>query len=155
MELALYFTIAWLVVAYLVTAIQKKEIIRSIIVYCIYVILTGSVFSIISLNLNFIKLTDDKTKFLSFVLFRDIIMPFATLIFVNFFYRVKAHGRIAAFIIFTLVFLIFDSINLEFQIYTYIKWSSVIASIFNTLYALIALLIGRCVDIIKLRGEYK
>jgi hypothetical protein len=157
MELVYYVITAWLVVTYLITSIQKEEVLRSIIVYCIYIILTGSIFSVLGLNLNFIQLPDDKTKFLSFLIFRDITMPFLTLVFVNSFYRLKAYKKILPFILLVLVFFIFDFINLKLQIYSYIKWSSVLALLFNTLHALIALIIGRCVDIIKLRGgsEYK
>lgn len=155
MELVLYATIAWLVVAYLVTTIQKKEVVRSIIVYCIYIILTGSALSLLSLNLQAIYLTTDKTKFLSFLIQRDITMPFLTLIFVNTFYRLKGYRRIVPVVLLVLLISIFEYTNLNLMIYSYIKWNFGLALLFQTLYAFIALIIGRCVDIIKLRGEYK
>lgn len=123
MELILYILFTWLIVTYLITSIHKCEIIRSIIVYFILLILEANIFTIISLNLNLLKISKDSTKFISHLLYRDIIFPFLGLIFINIFYRINGYKKITPIILLILLNILIEFVNIKLQIYSYIEWS--------------------------------
>jgi len=155
MVLVLYTTLSWLVVTYLITTIHKKEILRSIIVYFVFSMLNVSIFTIISLNLQLIEITKDKTKFLSLLLNRNIIMPFLILIFINSFYRLTKNKKIISIILLMIPITLLEFLNIKLQIYLYVKWNFGLTILFNTLFVLITLIISQCINVIQMRCECK
>jgi len=155
MVLVLYTTISWLVGTYLITTIQKKEILRSIIIYFVFSMLSVSIFTVISLNLQLIEITKDKTKFLSLLLNRNIIMPFLILIFINSFYRLTKNKKIISIILLMISITLLEFINIKLQIYLYVKWNFGLTILFNTLFVLITLIISQCINVIQMRSECK
>lgn len=155
MELVLYAIISWLVITYLFTTIQKIEVIRSIIMYSIVAILTVSSFTIISLNLKLIYITEDRTKFLSLLMSRNIIIPFLIIIFVNLFYRLTSYKKIVPIISLILLITLLEFINLKLQIYSYVQWNFALTFLINSLFVLTALILSKCINIIQLRSEHK
>jgi hypothetical protein len=155
-ELVLYSIISWLVATYLITTIQKKEVVRSIIIYFIFTLLTVSSFSIIGFNLQLVQVTKDRTKFLSLLMDRNIIMPFLILIFINSFYRItKYNKKIIAIIVLLLLDTLLEFIKLKLQIYSYVNWNLGLMFLFHLLFVLITLSIGKYINYIQIRCEYK
>lgn len=155
MDLVLYTIISWLVVTYLVTTIQKKEVVRSIIVYSIYILLSVCSFTAISLNLRLISETKDVTKFLSLMINRNITVPSLVVIFINLFYRLTSYKKIIPIILLLLMLTLSELINLKFQIYSYTKWSFALTFIMNTLFVLVTLVVSKHINAIESRSEHK
>lgn len=153
MELVLYTIIAWLVTSFLITNIQKSEVVRSIIIYFFFTMLIVSTFTIISLNLKLINLTKDKTKFLSLLINRNIIMPFLILIFINFFYKLNTHKKIISIILLMLSITLLEFINLKLQLYSYVKWNFGLTFLINIFFILIILIISKWINFIQMRSE--
>lgn len=155
MELAFYLSMSWLVITYLVAATHKKEVIRSILVYFIFSMLTVSTFTIVSLNLQLIHVTQDKTKFLSLLINRNVIVPILVIIFTNIFYRMTGYKKIMPVVLLLTIVMLLEFINLKFQIYSYTGWSLALTFITDIFFISVAFIAGKCVNIIQLRSEYK
>ena len=153
MELTLYTTISWLVATYLITTIQKKEVIRSIIIYFIFTIITVSIFTIISLNLQLIYVTKEKTKFISLLINRNIIMPFLILIFINWYYRLTSYTKIIPIILLLSIMTLLELINLKLQIYSYVNWNFGLTFLINAFFVLATLIISKGINVIELKSE--
>lgn len=155
MELVLYTIIAWLVAVYLFTSIRKNEVIRSFIIYFIFSILTVSGFTIITLNLHLIDQTTDKSKFLSLLINRNIIIPFMVLISINYFYRLTKYKNIIPVILLIILITLIEYINLKLQIYSYVKWNFGLSFLAYILFVSIALFISKCINVIQLRSVHE
>jgi hypothetical protein len=132
---------------------QKNEIIRSIIIYFIFSILTVSSFTILSLNFDLIHITQEKTKFLSLLLGRNIIMPFLIIIFINFFYRYTALKSFISVVVLLILISLLEFLNLRLLIFSFVKWNFVFTCLLDYIFILIILIISKCINVIQKWSE--
>lgn len=155
MELVIYFVSAWLSAAYLVTTIHKDEIVRSIVLYFVFTMLTMCSFTFIYLNLRYIDINGNIIKFLAIAMCRFITTPFLTLIFINSYYRLITYKKIGSIILLISLTTLLEYLNLKLQVISYIRWSFGYTFLFTVLSSLAALIINKGIIVIQLRGDYK
>ena len=110
MALALFVFIAWVIISvylFVPKGLSKEE---NILLFFFFTIITINIFTILDLNLELIQHSDKSDMFISFWIYRNIIIPLSLIIFVNFVDIFKS--KMARIILTMFVFLILYLINL-------------------------------------------
>ncbi|MCT8975241.1 hypothetical protein N4T77_01380 [Clostridium sp. CX1] len=153
MVLVLYITVSWLVITYYITGTEKHEVIKGIIICMILVIVEVNIIFSISLNMELIKLTEDKIKFLALCLYVCAITPFLIIIFIDKFNTADTHLKKAVLTILLIALTaILEAINIELRLYTYAKWSYLFSILLNSFYILISLVLNKGLGTLEKRG---
>lgn len=155
MELVYYIIASWLIAAYLTTHIQKNEIIRSIIVYFVFTMLSVCLFTLIGLNYGLLHFSEDTSKYSSLLLSRNIIIPGLALILINSYHKLATYMKNIQIFILIMLTAFGEFINLRLQLNTYQ------GRVFNLVVAIyafsvfIALFFSKFIIAIQLRGDRK
>ncbi|MGG7621670.1 hypothetical protein [Bacillus coreaensis] len=131
----------------LVFYFQKKTFtfLHNSIQYMLLTIITTNVITLLSLNLSWIKPSDNPLVFPAILLYRDVNIPLLVLILINGFYSTKLLRIKASYLFISFLGLIaMDVLLTTCKILEYTKWNLFFAAVTNVGYLLIGLLIGKC-----------
>lgn len=120
MELMLMCIIAWLTVAVFTFLPRKMSIAANILTYMMLAVVDINKISFLAFNFQYIEISSDTIRFISFLVYRDIIFSFLLLIAVNIWFAYK--HKIVRFIsvVCTLVLIyILREILAYFSIFSY------------------------------------
>jgi len=143
--IGLPFTLVLALTLALVFYFQTKpfSFLQNSILYMVLTIITTNVITILSLNLKWIRPTDNPFLFPALLLYRDVIIPLLVLIFINGFHGNKVLWiRASYFLICFIGLLAMDLLFLICKIIGYTKWNLYFAAVTNVGYLIIGLLIG-------------
>ena len=110
MALALFVFIAWVIVSVYLFVPKRLSMEENILLFFFFTIITINIFTILDLNLELIQHSNKSDMFISFWIYRNIIIPLSLIIFVNFVDIFKS--KMARIILTMFVFLILYLINL-------------------------------------------
>lgn len=114
------------------------------IIYMVLTIMTTNVLTILSLNLKWIKPTNDPFIFPAYLLYRDGIIPLLVLIFVNGFHTTKGlRIRTTYFFICFICLQAMEVLLLKYKIIEYTKWKWFFSIITNIGYLMMGLIIAK------------
>lgn len=121
---------------------QKKRLsfLQNTILFMILTILISNFLTITTLEMKWIKSTDDPFLFIVISLYRDGILPILILIFINYFVTPNsAINKILIFSLFLICCLGIDSLLIFFGVLTYINWNLFLSLLVNSAYFFITL----------------
>ncbi|WP_442595598.1 hypothetical protein [Neobacillus sp. D3-1R] len=127
---------------------QKKSLtlIQNSLVFLVVNFLTTNYLTIVSLNLNWLKITEDHFLFIAILLYRDVIMPVIILIFINaFFYVITLKNKLFLFILSFIFVQVIEVLCTFFDLITYIEWNYFFSAATHTLFLLIGLGLSKAV----------
>jgi hypothetical protein len=154
--LVLYAAVSWVIVSYYVTCIEKKRVVKSILIYMIISIVTLSVASVLSINLELFVLTKDVKGYIALTLYRNIIMLILLLIFISKLDSITTYPKkIGSFILMLSLLSIFEFINIKFRLYKYVKWSFFLSIVVYCSFIFLTIGISKLIDAIEKWGEDK
>ena len=127
---------------------QRKpfSFLQNSIVFMGLTLVTTNFITILALNLDYIKTTENPLLFPSVLLYRDVIIPLLVLIFINGFrasFTIKS--KILYFLIITACLNGMEALLLYFHVLEYTKWNSINAAAANCLFLIIGLWMGKMV----------
>ncbi|MEH7108063.1 hypothetical protein [Bacillus sp. JJ1764] len=100
-------------------------------VFLIIVIITRNEYSILGVNVNYIKLPQEKDLFIAFVLYRSLIYPIILILFVNGFMASRHLGRRSFFFLLSFsLLLLAEFLSIRLGLIEYIKWNFMFHSLF-------------------------
>lgn len=94
------------------------------IIFMIISMLFMNLTTILGLNVKLISFTENKERFLAFILVRNVIVPLLVLYFLHFFRKEKTlFIRLIVFVLTIFIFTLLEYLGLKTDLYVYEKWS--------------------------------
>jgi hypothetical protein len=154
MALPLIITIAF-IVSYIFFFINKElSFLQNSILFMLVAIMTRNYITIMSMELELIKTTEDPFLFLFLLIGREIITPLLILIFVNTFLLFRRKLNQVFISIATIGFMEgLDYLYIHFKVISYIKWNLGYALSVNIAYLLIGIGLGMLLLFLQKREE--
>jgi hypothetical protein len=123
MILALYICLTWFVVMLFFAIKEKFTKEENLFLFFTMSIVIIISFTIFSLNLNFIQPSKDPTVFLALILYRTVIAPLLTLLFINLIHsaartKVTYVKALTAFLFFNLL----EFLSLKLGLFSFLNW---------------------------------
>ncbi len=137
--------------------VQKKKLsfLQNSIVFMVMVLIIRNYLTIMNMELNLIKTTENHILFVYFLIQREIIIPILTLIFVNTYLQTFSwKGKTFLFIgIFSILYGI-NYLAIYFEIIKFVQWNFFNSVIIDILYLIISLAVAKIVLFLQ-HGESK
>jgi hypothetical protein len=125
------------------------------ILYMLLVIFFTNYTTIFSLNLHLFKHSLDSVHFICFLLYREFIMSFITVIFLNLFINSTWVVKGITFMITLVSMELMDFYMIKTKTITYLQWSLIYELLFNLLFLLLGIVIAKILLFINKKEEYK
>lgn len=140
MALPLYLTMAILVILWLFYIQKSFNFLCNSILYMVTVFLATHYLTIVRMELHLMEKAGGHLDYISFLLYRNLFLPAVVIIFINFYLRQKsAINKIGLYLLFSLVLVGFDWLNVFFGILKYTHWNMGFSGIADAFYLLAAL----------------
>jgi hypothetical protein len=144
MAIALSLIAAWITVVFFYLLKGKLPFLINMITFMVIAIFSRNYTTIMTMELKRLKSTEDPFLFISFLLHREIIIPFLTLIFINVFVVSDDWKKKLFFLIIIVTTMqTMDVYLVQFEVLEFVKWSYVQAFIVNLGYLLIGLFVSK------------
>ncbi|WP_421378209.1 hypothetical protein ACOJQI_12395 [Bacillus salacetis] len=155
------FAVPLMIVLFLIISMvfffQRKpfSFLQNSILYMVFKILATNVTTIVTLNLDFIKKTEDPFLFPAYLLNRDGIIPLLLLIFIN---RMNGGDTPLKKVFYT--FIIFACLNglvflmVELKLIEFLEWNYLETAVVNGAYLLVAFGAGKLLSFITRRSTW-
>ena len=140
MALSIIFILMILLVQFTFYIRKALNFLQNSIIFMVTAIITRQCVTILGMELEFYKLTEDDWLFVGLLICRDILTPLIAVILVNF--NLRLHGwafKAAAFLGSLAVLLVIDYLLVHFEIITYKQWNFAYAGLLNAALLLAAL----------------
>lgn len=127
---------------------QKKQLtfIQNSIVFMMMTIVTTNYITIVSLNLKWIKTTQDPFLFIGVLLYRDIIIPILVLIFINAIINSTSIKNKGFYFISTLIALqVTEFLCLFVGLIEYVKWNFFYTALLHSAFLFIGFYLSKMV----------
>ncbi|TCP31521.1 hypothetical protein EV207_1028 [Scopulibacillus darangshiensis] len=142
MILTIYIILAWLVVGYFIVMPKKVGKEKLLFIFMITTIIILVFNNIISLNMGFYLPSQTRELFISYVINRNILLPFLIMICLTYIFSVNKMGTKSAAVIITLLFmLVMQILGVKLRVITYIHWNYVLSLLLLIVYLAVSLLL--------------
>ncbi|RLQ97360.1 hypothetical protein [Falsibacillus albus] len=105
-----------------------------IFVFLVSSILLMNSYTVMSLNLKWIAVSDHYEKFIGFLLFRNLCMPLMFTAVLAIISKAGKSGKGLAVVFYFIAIIGMESINLSFSVYHYLKWNLLMTLLFYILF---------------------
>lgn len=156
--MGLSITISLTLITLLIFILSKKKLsfLKNAIVFIVMSILIKNYLTLINMNFKLIKITLDDSLFIALLLYRELIIPFYILLFINrYFFTKKKWLRCFLFIIFASIIQGFEMLMVNFQVITYVNYSLTLSFLVNFSYLIISIGLANLLFIIEKREPMK
>jgi hypothetical protein len=140
MPLPLYLSLAILTILHLFSMRRPLNLLQNSLIYMVIVFLATMFITIVRMELHLMEKSSGNLDYLSFLLYRNLLLPAVVVIFINY-YVLKESGKNIALLLpaFLVILVGMDWFNDFFGIIKFIRWNLFYSGIINALYLLIAL----------------
>lgn len=140
MALSIFFTLTILLLQFTFYIRKPLNFLQNSIIFMVIAIFTRQCVTIIAMELELFKFTQDDWLFVGLLLCRDILTPLIAVIFVNFYLRSCVWtSKAVAFIGSLAVMLALNHLAVRFEIITYKQWNIAYTGLLNAVFLLSAL----------------
>jgi hypothetical protein len=140
MALPLYLTIAILVIQSLFYIRKPLNFLGNSILYLVTAFIATNYLTIVRMELHLMEKSDGHLDNISFLLYRNLFLPAVVIIFITFYLRQESgKNKIILYLVFTLILVGFDWLNIFFGILKYTHWNLGFSGIVDAIYLLVAL----------------
>lgn len=141
MPFPIYLSLAILLILYLFYMRRPLNFLQNSLIYMVTVFLATNLITIVRMELHLMEKSSGNLDYLSFLLYRNLLLPVVVVIFINYYYLLKESGKNIALLLPAFLFILvgMDWFNHYFKIIKFIRWNLFYSGIVNALYLLIAL----------------
>lgn len=140
MALPLYLTIAILIILYISYIRKPLDFLRNAILYMVSVFIATNYMTIVRMELHLMEKSGGHWDYISFLLYRNLLLPAVVIVFINFYLRQKSgKNKFLLYMLFTFILIGFDWLNVFFGILKYTHWNLGFSGIVDAFYLLVAL----------------
>jgi hypothetical protein len=152
MALSIYFSITFLLLHFAYYIKKPLNFLENSLVFMVIAIFTRQCLTVLAMEMELYKLTEDDWLFICLLLCRDLFTPMIAVIFVNFYLRSTVlMVKLAVFIVSLAALLGLNYLAVHFGIITYIHWNFAYTALLNTTILLFALGLGKLTIFIQNR----
>ncbi|TLS34927.1 hypothetical protein [Pseudalkalibacillus caeni] len=151
MAISISFILVWFFVSCFLLIPKTLSFLHNFILFMFTTIVSTNVMTILTMQLEFIKNTQNPFLFIVFILYRDVLIPVIVLLFVN--VSLHSEKKRLFFLLALLILVLFDYFLVQFKVMEFIKWNFLFAMIVHSAYLLIGLLISKLLTAMDNRGE--
>jgi hypothetical protein len=156
MALPLYLTIAILVIHWLFYIRKPLNFLRNSILYMVTVFIATNSLTLVRMELHLIEKSGGHLDYLSFLLYRNLLLPAVIIIFINYYLQQESgKNKIVLFFLFAFLLVGFDWLNVFFGILKYTHWNLGFSCIVDAFYLLAALGVLKMLLYINVRESSK
>ncbi|HAQ07808.1 MAG TPA: hypothetical protein DCR24_09895 [Bacillus bacterium] len=140
MVLPFYLSIATLLILLLFYIRKPLSFLQNSIIYMATVFIATQYLTLIRMEFHLIEKSSGHLDYVSFLLYRNLFIPAAAIIFCNFYLRLESgESKFGLFLATTLMMIVADWLNTSFGILKYTHWNMGLSGIVDALHLLIAL----------------
>ncbi|TCP29047.1 hypothetical protein EV207_11383 [Scopulibacillus darangshiensis] len=147
MEVSIFISFTIFFVAYFVTLREKLDRKINVFICILMMNLNINFFTLAEDNLNKINLTTSLSKYVSFLLYRNILVPFFILFGIHYFFRsISIYYKIIVFLATIGALYAMEAICKSLELFTWKQWNS----LYSLMYYIILFSLG-CVSVLLFR----
>ncbi len=140
MPLPIYLTIAILLILYMFFMRKPLNFLHNSIIYMVIVFFGTQFITIVRMEFHLMEKSSGHLDYVSFLLYRNILLPAVVLIFLNYYLQQQAGKYKMVLLLFcTLLLAGLDWLNNYFGILMYTRWNLLFSVVVDVVYLLIAL----------------
>jgi hypothetical protein len=140
MALSIYLTIAMLLLHFSFYIRKPLNFLQNSILFMMISVIARQYLTLLWMKFKLINMPGEHLRFISFLLYRDIFIPIAVLIFVNYYLRQKSwQSKVLLFGGTVILMMGLEYLNIYFGIIEFVRWNLLLAGIVDAIYLLIGL----------------
>ncbi len=156
MALPLYLTLAILVIQSLFYIRKPLNFLQNSILYMVTVFIATNYLTLVRMKFHLMEKSGGHWDYISFLLYRNLFLPAAVVIFINFYLRqASVKNKIILYLVFTFILVGFDWLNISFGILKYTHWNLGFSGIVDAIYLLAALGVMKMILTITIQENNK
>ncbi|WP_456275281.1 hypothetical protein [Bacillus sp. AK128] len=152
MALTIFIILTWLVIMTFIILPKSFSFTENSFLFLLMSIIVKNTFTIVGLNLEWIKGSEKPELFLSYLLYRTIIYPLLLVIMINIFFHTRKYSlRLIIVLSAAIVNFLIEILGEKLHVYSYNQWTHWYFLVEITLFILITYCSAKLIHYIELR----